>query len=65
MKISFNFDSDSRSVILTPTNDLEKMVLEEMGKRAESGQTLSFRKIIHEYEGVPECFIVEMKVNGR
>lgn len=68
MKIKFEIDEDSRSIILTPENDLEKMVITEMAMRTEKGSQLKLTKILH-YTNNPSVanegdFIVELKVNG-
>lgn len=77
MKIKFEFDNDSRSIILTPENDLEKTVINEMASRTEKGSQLKLTKIVREPKVVNDDqgirystnpidhdFIVELKVNG-
>lgn len=63
MKIKFEIDEDSRSIILTPENDLEKMVITEMAERTEKGSNLKLSKVYREI-GKETDFIVELKVNG-
>lgn len=60
MKLSFNFDRDSRSFRMEPEDVLETTLMEHLTELCEKGASLKIRKITHESKQT--SFSVEMKV---
>ncbi len=65
MKISFNFDTQSRSFHMTPEDNLEVVLMDHLTELCTKGASLRIRKVVHEDQGVPESFLVEMRINGK
>lgn len=65
MKISFNFDTQSRSFHMQPEDNLEQVLMDHLTELCEKGASLRIRKIAHEDQGNPQSFLVEMRINGK
>ena len=62
MKISFNFDESAKSIILTPSNDLENLLMTEIEKQCTKGAGLRISKI--EKDEMSHCYVIELRTNG-
>lgn len=62
MRVTFNHDSEKRSITLIPEDELEILVLTQIHDRVAKGQTVQIGKIVTP-EG-PIEFRFEVKVNG-
>ena len=61
MKVNFNFDRETRSILLTPEDSLEELLCREIAERCEKGSQLKVKAINQE---VSNQLVVELKVNG-
>ena len=62
MKISFNIDSETRSIHFTPESDIERIIITEMAEKVTKGTQLTLRQILHEEDG--PSFLLGLKING-
>lgn len=60
MKVNCYFDKESRSIILTPEDDLERLICKELAERCEKGSQLKIKRVEEGEIGL----VVELKVNG-
>lgn len=66
MKITFNFDKDTRSLLLIPENQLESCVLADMATQCEKGTTIVISQDKERTNAQQQAtYRVEMKVNGK
>lgn len=72
MKITFNFDKDTRALALVPEDELELCVLNDIATRCAKGTTLVIEKITQATDSTDRNplheireFRVEMKVNRK
>ena len=67
MKISFNFDTTSRSFRMTPEDNLEIVLMDHLTELCDKGASLRIKKIITGTgTGEPmDSFLVEMRINGK
>lgn len=61
MKVSCTFDKDTRALTLTPEDELERLVLQEIAERTEKGSKLHVGSTRESLSGQ---LIIELKVNG-
>ncbi len=45
MKVSISFDTNTRHLLLTPEDELERVVLDELAMRSDKGTTCKISKI--------------------
>lgn len=73
MKVSFAFDKETRSMLLTPENDLEQVLIDDIDMRQSKGTTLKLTRIDNRPQGDVDIdlpgpgdstFRFDMKVNG-
>ena len=64
MKISFNFDTQSRSFHMQPEDNLEIVLMDHLTELCEKGASLRIKKI-QGHGSDPDSFTVEMKINGK
>lgn len=65
MKITFNFNESTRSLVLLPEDELELCVLNDMATQCQKGTTVVILRQDIEGEPMKDHFRVEMKVNGK
>lgn len=73
MKVSFSFDKDTRSMLLTPENELESALIMDIEARQAKGTSLKLTRIDNRPQGDTDApvagpgdstFRFDMKVNG-
>lgn len=64
MKITFNFNESTRSLVLLPEDELELCVLNDMATQCAKGTTLTIVQFDN-FEKEEKQFSIEMKVNGK
>ena len=60
MKISFNFDTQTRSFSMLPEDTLELVLMDHLADMCQKGARLEVKKIV-----TNDSFLVEMRVNGK
>lgn len=65
MKITFNFDKDTRALALVPEDELESCVLADMAAQCKKGTSIFLTETASSEAIVQRSFRVEMKVNGK
>lgn len=63
MKISFQFDSAARRLVLEPDDELERIFLDEITEFCKKGTTLSIKEIPGNEDHMA-IFSLEMRING-